>query len=85
MHKGRFLYNRVVRIKVIPSATSKDENAVKVRLTATDGNFSPRSKSLQNIRREVELWAKVQEMDQGQIFYRFMVFICRTAFACECY
>ena len=41
MYKGRFLHNRDVRIKVIRSATSKDEDAVKVRSRRHQRNPSP--------------------------------------------
>ena len=74
MYKGRFLHNGDVRIKVIRSANPKDGNTVKVRLTVINENPSPPFMSLQRIRREVELWAKVQERDQGQHIIPFYGF-----------
>ena len=72
MYKGRYRKSQDVRIKVIRSVNMKDEKTVEVcfRLWSVACD----SKILKKIRREVELWVKIYDVDKGSHIIPFYGF-----------
>ena len=74
IYKGRYLHSEDVKIKVIRSVNMKDEEIVKVCLPGIDVKPCPRLIYAQRVRREVDLWAKIYEIDQGEHIIPFYGF-----------
>lgn len=72
MYKGRYLQSEDVRIKVIRSVDASDKKNIEVfrsSIGQTQCLTYP-----QRVRREVELWSKLHELDQGKHVIPFLGF-----------